>query len=168
MNSFSSEYECKLDDKGRLTLPARIKSTLPENETMKIVLKRGFETCLTIYPHDEWEKIYEKVVSLNEFVKEDRLFQRMYLRGNTELDLDKSGRVGIPSSMRKYAQLEKEVLLVGLGNRIEIWNPDVYDEYLFSQQEKFSVLAEKYLGSDEVSEPKQQSADEEDDLKEAS
>jgi len=164
MISFSSEYECKLDDKGRIVLPARIKGALPDENGTQIVLKRGFEKHLTIYPYGEWMKIFEKVASLNEFNEEDRLFQRMFLRGNTEVELDKAGRFLIPRSMARYAGLEREAILVGLGKRVEVWNPEIYDEYLMSGQERFSKLAERYLGNLEA-EPQPPA---EDEMREAS
>ncbi|MBX2844172.1 MAG: division/cell wall cluster transcriptional repressor MraZ [Flammeovirgaceae bacterium] len=154
MSYFSSEFECKLDAKGRLVLPSRVKSDLPEDSENKIVIKRGFEPCLTIYPYVEWMKIFNKVAKLNEFNPEDRKFQRIFLRGNTEIELDKTGRFVIPKSMLRYAKLEKEVLLIGLGKRVEIWNPEVYDEFLFGDQNEYSLLAQKYLGNWEDNEEK--------------
>lgn len=142
---FSSEFECKLDGKGRLVLPARFKAGLPEAEEQRIVLVRGFEPCLTIYPLPEWQKIFEKVVSLNEFNKAHRNFQRNFLRGNTEIELDKAGRFLIPRTMQRYARLEKDALLIGLGNRIEVWNPTTYDEFLIDDKDDFSSLAEEIL-----------------------
>jgi len=146
MSYFSSEYECKLDAKGRLILPARMKAALPVESGNAIVLTRGFETCLVIYPEFEWRKVFSKVAGLNEFNEEYRNFQRNFFRGNTELELDSNGRFVLPKSMSKYAQIESEVIVVGLGNRIEIWNPDLYDKYLIKDQKEFSKLAEKYLG----------------------
>lgn len=147
MTYFSSEYECKLDEKGRVVLPSRFKAALPESSENRIVVTRGFEPCLTIYPFEEWMKIFQLVAGLNEFNREDRLFQRNFLRGNTEIELDKAGRCNIPKSMQRYAKLDRDVIMVGLGNRIEVWNPEVYDEYLINDQEEFSMLAQKYFGS---------------------
>lgn len=154
MSYFSSEYECKLDTKGRMVLPARVKASLPESSENKIVLTRGFEPCLTIYPLEEWAKIFEKVSSLNEFNPEYRRFQRNFLRGNTEIELDKNGRFLIPRTMVRFARLERDAILVGMGNRIELWNPDVYDEYLIKDQEEFSSLAQQFLGNGEQETPK--------------
>ena len=126
---FSGEYECKLDTKGRLVLPTKLKSCLPINSEDKIVVARGFEPCLTLYPYSEWQELFEKVSALNEFNAEYRRFQRSFLRGSTELDIDKSGRVLLPKSMLRYALIEKESILVGVGNRIEIWNPLTYEDY---------------------------------------
>jgi len=146
MSYFSSEYECKLDAKGRLILPARMKANLPAASGNNIVITRGFETCLVVYPEVEWRKVFSKVSGLNEFNEEYRNFQRNFFRGNTEAELDGNGRFVLPKSMTKYAQIETEVIVVGMGNRIEIWNPELYDQFLIKDQKEFSKLAEKFLG----------------------
>ncbi len=168
MSYFSSEYECKLDTKGRIVLPSKVKSALPEEDGNRIVIKRGFESCLTVYPQSEWEKIFDKVTSLNEFTEKDRKFQRLFMRGLTEIELDKSGRFLIPRSLQKYAKLEKDVLIVGLGERLEIWDPDVYDDYLTGESGSISDLAEEYLGRriDELASVKSSKEVEEEDAKE--
>ncbi len=145
MTLFSSEYNCKLDAKGRLVLPAKIKVQLPESNGTELMLQRGFEPCLVLYPLIEYKKIYNKIAGLNEFNQEFRMLQRNFFRGNALVDLDTMGRFLIPKPMLKYAQLEKQVIVVGVGNRVEIWNPDVFQEFKIIDQIKFSKLAEKYL-----------------------
>ena len=146
MNFLSGEYECKMDPKGRLVLPAKIKTNLPEASGNQVVLTRGFEPCLILYPRTEWKVIYDKVAGLNEFNEEYRHFQRNFFRGNTEIELDNTGRFIIPRTMARYAEIDKEAIVVGLGNRVEIWNPDKYEEYLIKDQQDFSQLAQKFLG----------------------
>ncbi|MCU0428413.1 MAG: division/cell wall cluster transcriptional repressor MraZ [Cytophagaceae bacterium] len=146
MSYFSGEYESKLDAKGRLILPSRLKANLPVASGNNIVITRGFETCLVLYSELEWKKIFSKVAGLNEFNEEYRNFQRNFFRGMTEAELDGNGRFLLPKSMLKYAQIESEAILVGLGNRIEIWNAELYDQFLIKDQKEFSRLAEKYLG----------------------
>lgn len=145
MSFFTSEYECKLDAKGRLVLPSRIKANLPESAPGELVLRRGFEPCLVLYPMIEYKKIFSRIASLSEFNEEYRSLQRNFFRGNTEVELDSMGRFLIPKSMMKYGQLEKDAIVVGMGNRIEIWNPEVYEQYLISDPSEFSKLAEKFL-----------------------
>ncbi|TAH24940.1 MAG: division/cell wall cluster transcriptional repressor MraZ [Cytophagales bacterium] len=146
MAYFSSEYECKIDAKGRMVLPSKVKSNLPNAGGNNIVVTRGFEVCLVVYPIVEWNKVFSKVAGLNEFNEEYRNFQRNFFRGNTELELDSNGRFLLPKSLLKYAQIDKDVILVGMGNRLEIWNPDLYEQFLVKDQQQFSKLAEKYLG----------------------
>ncbi len=151
MYFFTSEYECRLDAKGRLVLPAKIKANLPasltdgKEETYEVVLRRGFEPCLVLYPITEYKKIYARISGLNEFNEEYRKLQRNFFRGNTQVELDNMGRFLIPKSMIKYAQLDKDVMVVGMGNRVEIWNPELYEAYLIKDETEFSALAQKYL-----------------------
>ncbi len=145
MAFFTSEYECKLDAKGRIVLPAKIKSNLPEASGNELMVRTGFEPCLVVYPLVEYKKIFSKISGLNEFNEEYRKLQRNFFRGNMQVELDNMGRFLIPKSMLKYGQLEKDVIVVGMGNRVEIWNPECYQKYLIQDQNEFSKLAQKYL-----------------------
>ncbi len=148
MSFFTGEYDCKLDAKGRLALPAKVKAALPDVANQELVLRRGFESCLILYPMIEYKKIINRVRSLSEFNEEYRRFQRSFFRGNAEVELDSAGRINIQKRMLEYADLTKEVVLVGLGNRVEIWNPDLYEENLINDASEYSQLAEKYLADD--------------------
>ena len=88
MAFFTSEYECKLDAKGRIVLPARIKSNLPEASGNQLVIRTGFEPCLVVYPLIEYKKIFSKISGLNEFNEEYRTLQRNFFRGNLQVELD--------------------------------------------------------------------------------
>jgi len=145
MSFFTSEYECKLDAKGRLVLPAKIKASLPKASGNEIAIRRGFEPCLVLYPLVEYKKIFSKVAGLSEFNEEFRTLQRNFFRGNSMIELDNNGRFLIPRPMLKHALIERQVIVVGMGNRVEIWNPEKYDEFLIKDQSKFSELAQKYL-----------------------
>jgi MraZ protein len=149
MAYFSGEYECKIDAKGRIVLPAKLKAKLPEVNSSELVIKRGFEPCLVIYPMLEWKKVFNKVSGLSEFNKEYRTFQRSFLRGATEVDMDNNGRILLPKTMTKFAEIEEEVIVVGAGNRIEVWNADKYNEYLINDEDQFSDLAQKFLAGDD-------------------
>ncbi|MEO1051070.1 MAG: division/cell wall cluster transcriptional repressor MraZ [Bacteroidota bacterium] len=145
MAFFTSEYDCKLDAKGRLVLPAKIKSNLPEASGNELVIRKGFEPCLILYPMVEYKKLYAKISGLNEFNEEYRKLQRNFFRGSSTVELDGSGRFLIPKQMLGYAKIEKEAIVVGMGNKVEIWNPEQYEEYLISDPDEFSKLAQKYL-----------------------
>lgn len=145
MTFFTSEYECKLDVKGRLVLPARIKSQLPENDSQELVLRRGFEQCLIIYPLAEFKKVFSKISGLSEFNEEYRKLQRNFLSGVVQVELDANGRFVIPKQMLTYAQIDKDAMLVGTGTRVEVWNPSIYEKHLIQDQSELSKLTEKYL-----------------------
>ncbi len=146
-SSFTGEYDCKLDPKGRLVLPAKVKAALPNANTNQLVLVRGLEPCLVLYPRSAWKVIEDRVTALDEFNEEYRQFQRNFLRGMTDIELDSIGRFLLPGSMRRYAGLEKDAVIVGIGNRCEIWDPARYDDYLIKDAGAFSKLAQKFLSA---------------------
>ncbi|OFY63699.1 MAG: division/cell wall cluster transcriptional repressor MraZ [Bacteroidetes bacterium RIFCSPLOWO2_02_FULL_36_8] len=146
-NFLSGEYECKVDAKGRMSLPFKLKAKLPKESENKVILNRGFEPCLVLYSVNEWEKVYTKVAALNEFNEEDRVFQRNFGRGNSELELDNLGRIMLPKTLMKHASIESDVIVIGLGNRMEVWSPAVYEQYLIKDQKEFSKLAQNVLGT---------------------
>lgn len=146
---FSGEYEGKLDAKHRLVLPAKIKMQLPPEAANSVAIARGFEPCLVMYPVNAWKIMLAKVMALSEFNEEHRQLQRNFFRGHTEVELDAMGRFIVPKNLLKHARIDKEVIVVGVGNRIEIWNPDLYETYLIMDGAAFSKLAEKHLGKDD-------------------
>jgi MraZ protein len=145
MAFLTGEYDCKLDAKGRLVLPAKIKNNLPESSGNELVIRRGFEPCLVLYPMVEYKKIFSKISALNEFNAEYRNLQRNFFRGNAIVELDNAGRILLPKNMLAFAGLEKESIVVGMGNRVEIWDASKYDDFLIKDQKEFSDLAEKHL-----------------------
>ncbi len=147
MSTFRGEYEATVDAKGRFLLPAGIKKKLPEG-TVMFMLNRGIEKCLTLYTVEEWENIEQQVSRLNDFDEETRIFRRKFLGGITEIELDVAGRMLLPPSLKEYAGLKKDIILVGLLNKIEIWDAGKYNQ-LFEDfsSETFSKLASKVMGS---------------------
>jgi MraZ protein len=146
MTFFTSQYESKLDAKGRIVLPARIKSQLPpDGGVQELVVRKGFEQCLILYPMVEFKKVFSKISGLNEFNEEYRKLQRNFLSGVVTIELDGNGRFLLPKTMLTYAQIDKEAMLVGMGNKVEIWNPTIYEKHLISDPGELSKLAEKYL-----------------------
>ena len=143
MTFFTSRYESKLDAKGRLVLPARIKAQLPEG-TNQLVLRHGYEPCLLLYPMVEFKKVYAKISALSEFNEEYRRLQRSMIPALAEIEMDSNGRFLIPKNMLTYAQLEKDVVLLGLGNRVEIWNPALHEKHLIDPSE-LSQMVQKHL-----------------------
>ncbi|MEQ9591200.1 MAG: division/cell wall cluster transcriptional repressor MraZ [Cyclobacteriaceae bacterium] len=145
MTFFTSEYESKLDSKGRLVLPARIKSQLPESSGNELVIRRGFEPCLILYPMVEFKKVFSKISGLSEFNEEYRKLQRNFFSGTATVELDGNGRFLIPRNMLAYCHIDKEATLVGMGNKVEIWNPTQYEKHMISDPGELSKLAQKYL-----------------------
>lgn len=145
MAFFTSEYECKLDAKGRLVLPAKIKASLPEVSTHELIIQKGFEPNLKVYPMLEYKKIHAKIAALSDFNPEQRSLKRQFFRSITQVDLDSAGRILIPKQVLAHASLEHDVLLIGMGNHIEMWNPQLFEEYQIDDSKEYSQLAQKYL-----------------------
>tara|TARA_Y100000816_G_scaffold90640_1_gene62553 strand:- start:2145 stop:2588 length:444 start_codon:yes stop_codon:yes gene_type:complete len=145
MAFFTGEHECKLDAKGRLVLPSRLKSVLPEASKSSIIIRKGFEPNLIIYSLHEFQNIYTRINSLNEFSSEQRKLKRNLFSSISQVDLDSNGRFLIPKNMINHTNLKKDVILIGMGNIIEVWNPGLYNKNLISSSKEFSNLAQKYL-----------------------
>lgn len=135
MARFTGEYICKLDAKGRLVLPAKLKAAIPDSNGNELMMIQGFEPCLVLYTLLEYNKTYSKVAGLDELKKEDRNIQRNFFRRNIDVELDNTGRFIIPKNMMQAVKIDKEVKVVGVGNRMELWNPEVLEEYILDSEE---------------------------------
>lgn len=144
MLNFTGTYDAKLDAKGRIVLPSKIKTQLPESENGSIVIRKGFEACLEIYPKSEWNKELEKISRLNSYDRQQRNLKRNLLARVTEVDIDNMGRFLIPKNMKEHARLESQVKVMGAANIIEIWNPALWEEEAMSE-EQLSAMSEKFL-----------------------
>ena len=140
------EFDCKLDTKGRMMVPSGLKKQLPNVEQEGLVVNRGFEKHLVIYPKKVWEGIVEELSKLNQYEKKTREFIRFFTRGATELILDASGRVNLPKSLLEFAGIESEVVLACQFDKIELWSKCAYDNLLDSEPEDFANLAEEVMG----------------------
>ncbi len=146
MTILHGEYECRIDDKGRIIIPAGLKKQIPPEAQEKFVINRGFENCLTMYPMSEWAEVSRVVNQLNLFIKDHRIFARNFNRGATEVQLDTSNRVLIPKTLLEYASIHKDLILSAFSNRIEIWAKEEYEHHLKMSDEEYSNLAEKVMG----------------------
>lgn len=121
---FIGEYLHSIDNKKRLSVPAKFRGELGNHA----ILTKGIDNCLVLYPIGQWEKVAEKLQNLPSQV-DARGFARNFLSGAVEVELDRLGRILIPDYLKNYARLEKSVAILGLSNRIEIWNADAWQEY---------------------------------------
>lgn len=123
---FMSEYNHTIDAKGRLIIPVKYRDGLGET----FVVTRGIDGCLFFYTENEWQAIMNKLNELRMTNKKAREFTRFLLGGATEVELDSQGRILVPAFLREYADLEKEVVLVGMGNHIEVWSKAKYEQVM--------------------------------------
>jgi len=145
MAQLLGEYECKIDPKSRMRLPTGLISQLGE-ERPAFVINRGFENCLILYPEKVWEEISKEVNALNQYDKRNREFVRYFYRGAQRLELDGADRVLIAKRLLEYAGIDKDVILVAVNDRIEVWAKDKYDRMLDEEPDDFSDLAQVVLG----------------------
>lgn len=135
---FIGEFNYKIDSKKRLAVPAKFRDELEG----KVVVTRGLDGCLFMYPIDEWKKLAEKISDLPFSQSNARSFARVMLSGAMELEIDSSGRILLPDYLKEYAGLEKEVTVAGVYNRMEIWDRDKWEEYKTSTEEEVGDIAE--------------------------
>ncbi|HRG26170.1 MAG TPA: division/cell wall cluster transcriptional repressor MraZ [Chitinophagaceae bacterium] len=148
MTGFLGEFEATVDAKGRFLLPAGFKRQLPEEETNRFVINRGFEKCLALYPMRTWEPLFEKITGLNEFDPKQREFRRAFLNGATFVEPDTAGRILLPPNLKAYAGLQKDIVLMATGDKLEIWDSNKYKELFDSlSSDTFSDLGDQVLGS---------------------
>ncbi|MEX0883661.1 MAG: division/cell wall cluster transcriptional repressor MraZ [Cyclobacteriaceae bacterium] len=149
MATFTGEYECKLDVKGRLVLPSKMKAVLPDALGHEMMLRKGNEPCLELLTMMEVKKDHSKLSSLDDTDEEVRMFKRSYFRRESPVELDASGRFVIPKSMLKHAQLEKEAIVIGIGVKIEIWNPELFEGFTTQEEKQYNELNKKFLKKSE-------------------
>jgi MraZ protein len=146
MSKFLGEFECKLDAKFRMMVPAGLKKQLPHGGEKGLVINRGFEKNLIIYTREEWDKITDELEALNQYEKKNREFVRYFTRGASELTLDGAGRVLLPKALLEYAGIKSDVVLSCQFNKIEVWAEEAYNITLDNEPENFANLAEEVMG----------------------
>lgn len=141
---FLGEFQHSIDDKGRLTLPAKYRQAFADG----LVVSKGLDKCLFILSKVEWPK-HEAKMKERELLKKDaRKVSRFFFSGSSEESLDKSGRVVVPVTLREYADIEKDVYIVGVSSRLEVWAKHRWEEYLAEAEASYEETAEELAGID--------------------
>ena len=135
---FMGEYSHTIDAKGRIIVPVKFRESLGDN----FVVTKGLDNCLFVYTKEDWQKFEEKLRTRPLTNKDARKFTRFFLAGAAEMEVDKQGRILIPSVLREFAALEKDVVFVGVGSRIEIWNRAGWDESISGYDNDMDEVAE--------------------------
>ena len=143
-------YECTVDNKGRIMIPAQLKKQLHGFTKEPFILKRSvFQNCLELFPYSEWKLMMDKVNKLNRFVKKNNDFIRMYTAGVKSIDLDSNGRLLVPKDLIAISKLTKHVVLSSSINIIEIWDKDEYEKSINDPKVDFAKLTEEVMGNDQ-------------------
>ena len=135
---FMGEYHHTIDDKGRITIPSKLRYELGE----QFIVTKGLDGCLFIYPKEEWNNIANKYKELPN-TKDARNYLRFFLSGATIGEFDKQGRLNIPRPLIKYADLKKECVVIGVNERLEIWSKERFEQFLLDNEDSISDIADK-------------------------
>lgn len=144
---FLGSFKYSIDSKGRVSIPAKLRKFVDPKSNDAFVMTRGTTNCIDIYPMNFWEELVQnKLNQLNSFEPKEAMFLRMFLQQAAEDKLDSQARLLIPKNLIEYAEISKEVLILGAIKKIEIWNPQNYEEYLKSSQLSYEEIAKQVMG----------------------
>ncbi len=148
MTTFIGDFQCKIDAKGRLSLPSALKKQMTTSVSESFVVKKDiFEPCLVLFPMDEWERQNELIrARINPYNREHNKFLREFHRGKAEVSLDSNNRLLIPKRLLELVDIEKNVVLAGLDGKIEIWATEKYENAELNLED-FASLAENIMGN---------------------
>jgi MraZ protein len=145
MSSFKGSTTYAVDDKGRINIPAKFRKDLSAKARNTFVAIRGFEKCLRLYPLDEWNRIEPEIRKLSSNDAQNRFYKRMMLDVAAEAKLDAQSRFMIPKELLEYTGIESDVLIIGQIEYIEVWNPQIYRDYIKAQHTSFEAVAQNIL-----------------------
>lgn len=147
MSSIIGTYECKIDAKGRLMVPAPLKKQLPSLEDGFVLKRSVFDKCVELWPKSEWDVMMVKINGLNRFVKKNNDFIRKFMAGVKMVEIDDAGRLLITKDLIDFAGISKDLVLTSKVNIIEIWDKDLYEQSISGDDMDFANLAEEVMGN---------------------
>ena len=142
---FYGEYEHSLDKKGRLILPAKFREVAEASYIERFFMTRGLDNCLFMFPEEEWKSQESKFKSMSFTKSQSRKFNRLYFSGAQEITFDKQGRILIPKYLKEFAGIKRDVMIIGVSNRIEIWDLEKWKEFYNNEKGSFEKIAEDLL-----------------------
>ncbi|MBU8932931.1 MAG: division/cell wall cluster transcriptional repressor MraZ [candidate division Zixibacteria bacterium] len=152
MSGFYGQYNTTMDSKGRFALPARLRSVVDSDGQSclkgNLILAKGLEGCLSLYPEDEWQNIQDRLSSLSFTQKDFRYFSRRFYSSAASVSPDKNGRILIPALLAGEAHLKKDLIVIGVNRSIEIWHPERFEYYLEQFQGSWEEVAERLFAAD--------------------
>ena len=142
---FYGEYDHTIDRKGRLIVPAKFRQALKAHEVRSLFLTRGLDGCLFVFPESEWRLAESRFKQIPFTKGEGRKFNRLFFSGATEVTVDRLGRLLVPKSLKGFAQIKQDVVVVGVSNRIEIWAKEKWQAFYETAQQSFEEVAERVM-----------------------
>ncbi|MDD5128224.1 MAG: division/cell wall cluster transcriptional repressor MraZ [Candidatus Omnitrophica bacterium] len=142
---FYGEFEHTIDRKGRLILPAKFRETAKNQFVEKFFVTRGLDKCLFMFSEEEWRSQENKFKSMSFTKQQSRTFNRLLFSGAVEVSPDKQGRILLPQYLKDFGDIKKDVVIVGVSNRIEIWAKDIWRDFYSNTRQSFEEIAEKLM-----------------------
>ena len=140
---FMGEFRHTIDEKGRIIIPSKLREGLKDN----FIITRGLDGCLFIYPKEEWNNVISKYKELPD-TRDKRQFMRIFLSGASICEYDKQGRINIPKPLIDYAKLEKDCIIIGVDERLELWSKEKLNIFINSNEEAMSSIADKLFSNE--------------------
>ncbi len=144
---FYGEFIHSIDRKGRLILPAKFREVAKANFIEKFFLTRGLDKCLFMFAEEEWKAQENKFKAVSFTKQESRTFNRLYFSGAVEMLPDRQGRILIPQYLKDFAEIKRDVVVVGVSSRVEIWSKEKWEEFYSNSKQSFEQIAEKLVDS---------------------
>lgn len=142
---FKGQFIYSVDSKGRVSIPAKLRKHIPAEANDTFTMTRGIDLCIDVYPQDQWNLFEQKLKNLNSYQQKAAKFKRMILQYAVEDNLDTQSRILIPQNLLQYAKIEKDVLILGALEKIELWNPKTYEEYINRSSETYEEIAAEVM-----------------------
>ena len=142
---FYGEHEHKLDKKGRIIIPSKFREISKEHYVDKFVITRGLDSCLFMFPEEEWRQQEARFKNLSFTKREARKFNRLFFSGAVEIKFDSLGRAIVPEYLKEFAGIKREVVITGVSNRIEIWDKGLWEDYYRINRERFESIAQDLI-----------------------
>ena len=146
---FYGEYEHTIDRKGRIIIPSKFRDVFKEQFVEKFYATRGLDKCLFVFTEEEWKVQEQKFKSMSFTKADSRKFNRLFFSGAADITCDKQGRVLLPQYLKDYAGIKRDVMIVGVSNRIEIWSKEAWQGYYENSKGSFEEIAEKLMTPEE-------------------
>ena len=146
---FYGEYEHSIDKKGRLIVPSKFRDSFKEYDIEKLYVTRGLDKCLFMFTESEWKTQESKFKAVPFTKSEARKFNRIYFAGAVQIECDKQGRILIPKYLKDFAGIKRDVMIIGVSNRIEVWARDAWQSYYNNSKESFEDIAERLMTQEE-------------------
>ncbi len=151
---FYGEHQHSIDEKGRLIIPSKFREVFKENYVERFFVTRGLDSCLFVFAEDEWKKQEAKFRSLPFTSVQARQFNRIYFSGACEVTCDKQGRILVPDYLKEFAKIQRDVIIVGVSNRMEIWAKQNWEDFYKNTKDSFEKISEQIFNDRESPEEK--------------